>query len=134
MRLAFAFREEFGHDVVIDLIGYRRFGHNEADEPAYTQPEMYAQIKGKKRVSELFADRLVESGTATQEEVEAERQQIWDELTRLHQELKQQIKSAEDSGAVEQATGEYQLDRSPSPEVTTAVGGRAPAGAQRASC
>jgi 2-oxoglutarate dehydrogenase E1 component len=122
VRLAFAFREEFGHDVVIDLIGYRRFGHNEADEPAYTQPEMYAHIKAKKRVSELFADRLVESGTATQEEVEAERQAIWDELTRLHQDLKQQIKSAEDSGAVEQATGEYQLDRSPSPEVATAVG------------
>jgi 2-oxoglutarate dehydrogenase E1 component len=56
VRLAFAYRQEFGHDVVIDLIGYRRFGHNEADEPAYTQPEMYAGIKGKQRVSELFAD------------------------------------------------------------------------------
>ncbi|MGZ4277566.1 MAG: multifunctional oxoglutarate decarboxylase/oxoglutarate dehydrogenase thiamine pyrophosphate-binding subunit/dihydrolipoyllysine-residue succinyltransferase subunit, partial [Solirubrobacteraceae bacterium] len=121
VRLAFAFREEFGHDVVIDLIGYRRFGHNEADEPAYTQPEMYAQIKGKKRVSELWADKLVETGVVSKEDVEAERQEIWDELTRLHQELKAQIKAAEDSGAVEQATGEYQLDRSPSPEVQTAV-------------
>ena len=45
VRLSFAFRQEFGHDVLIDLIGYRRYGHNEADEPAYTQPEMYAQIK-----------------------------------------------------------------------------------------
>ncbi|HEX6697217.1 MAG TPA: multifunctional oxoglutarate decarboxylase/oxoglutarate dehydrogenase thiamine pyrophosphate-binding subunit/dihydrolipoyllysine-residue succinyltransferase subunit, partial [Solirubrobacteraceae bacterium] len=121
VRLAFAFREEFGHDVVIDLIGYRRFGHNEADEPAYTQPEMYAKIKAKKRVSELWAERLVEDGVLTQEEVEQQRQDVWDELTRLHQDLKQQIKAAEDAGAVEQATGEYQLDRSPSPEVQTAV-------------
>ena len=65
VRLAFAFRQEFGHDVVIDLIGYRRFGHNEADEPAYTQPEMYATIKAKKRVSELWAERLVEQGVIT---------------------------------------------------------------------
>jgi 2-oxoglutarate dehydrogenase E1 component len=121
VRLAFAFREEFGHDVVLDLIGYRRFGHNEADEPAYTQPEMYAQIKNKKRVSELWAERLVVDGVLSQEEVERQRQDVWDELTRLHQDLKAQIKAAEDAGAVEQATGEYQLDRSPSPEVQTAV-------------
>ena len=71
VRLAFAFRQEFGHDVLIDLIGYRRFGHNESDEPAYTQPEMYAKIKSKKRVSELWADRLVAEGVVSQEEVDA---------------------------------------------------------------
>src|SRR4051794_12441475 len=121
VRLAFAFRQEFGHDVVIDLLGYRRFGHNEADEPAYTQPEMYAKIKGKKRVTELWAEKLVETGVVTQEEVEAQRQAVWDRLTELHQRLKAQIKAAEDAGTVEHATGEYQLDRSPSPEVATAV-------------
>ena len=60
VRLAFAFRQEFGHDVLIDLIGYRRYGHNEADEPAYTQPEMTAKIKAKKPVRELYAASLVQ--------------------------------------------------------------------------
>jgi multifunctional 2-oxoglutarate metabolism enzyme len=121
VRLAFAFREEFGHDVVIDLIGYRRFGHNEADEPAYTQPEMYAVIKGKKRVADLYSGRLVEQGVISREEVEAQQQQVWDELTGLHQQLKAAIKAADESGTAEQQTGEYTLDRSPSPEVKTAV-------------
>ncbi|MEA2275374.1 MAG: multifunctional 2-oxoglutarate metabolism enzyme [Solirubrobacteraceae bacterium] len=121
VRLAFAFRQEFGHDVVIDLIGYRRFGHNEADEPAYTQPEMYAKIKAKKRVTELWAEKLVADGIISQDDVELQRQEVWDELTRLHQELKAQLKATDEAGTVEQATGEYQLDRSPSPEVKTAV-------------
>jgi 2-oxoglutarate dehydrogenase E1 component len=120
VRLAFAFRQEFGHDVLIDLIGYRRFGHNESDEPAYTQPEMYAKIKGKKRVSELWADRLVAEGIVSQEEVDSQAQEVWDKLTLLHQRLKAKIAAAAEHDG-EQATGEYELDRSPSPEVDTAV-------------
>jgi multifunctional 2-oxoglutarate metabolism enzyme len=120
VRLAFAFRQEFGHDVLIDLIGYRRFGHNESDEPAYTQPEMYAKIKTKKRVSELWAQRLIAEGVVTREEVDKLGQGVWDNLTLLHQRLKSKIKAAAEQGA-EQSTGEYQLDRSPSPDVTTAV-------------
>jgi 2-oxoglutarate decarboxylase len=120
VRLAFAFRQEFGHDVLIDLIGYRRFGHNESDEPAYTQPEMYAKIKNKKRVSELWADHLVAEGVVSQEEVERQAQEVWDNLTLLHQRLKSKIAAASEHGS-EHSTGEYQLDRSPSPEVDTAV-------------
>src|SRR3954454_2297167 len=82
---------------------------------------MYQAIKQKKRVAELFAERLVEQGVVTQDDVERQRQEVWDELTRLHQDLKAQIKAPERAGTVDQATGEYQLDRSPSPEVQTAV-------------
>jgi multifunctional 2-oxoglutarate metabolism enzyme len=119
VRLAFAFRQEFGHDVLIDLIGYRRFGHNESDEPAYTQPEMYAKIKTKKRVAELWGDRLVAEGIVTQEEVEKQAQEVWDDMTLLHQRLKAKIEAAAEHG--DRGTGEYELDRSPSPEVETAV-------------
>jgi 2-oxoglutarate decarboxylase len=120
VRLAFAFRQEFGHDVLIDLIGYRRFGHNESDEPAYTQPEMYAKVKAKKRVAELWAERLIGDEVVSREEVDRLAQEVWDNLTLLHQRLKTKIaKAAEHDG--EQATGEHQLDRTRSPDVSTAV-------------
>jgi 2-oxoglutarate decarboxylase len=120
VRLAFAFRQEFGHDVLIDLIGYRRFGHNESDEPAYTQPEIYAKIKNKKRVAEIWGERLVAEGVVTQDEVEKQAQDVWDNLTLLHQRLKTKIAEVAEHGG-KHATGEYQLDRSPSPDVETAV-------------
>ncbi len=59
------FRRQFGRDVIIDLIGYRRFGHNEQDEPAYTQPEMTERIKSHPTVRELFASQLVAQGVLT---------------------------------------------------------------------
>ncbi len=121
VRLAFAFRQEFGHDVLIDLIGYRRFGHNESDEPAYTQPEMYAKIKTKKRVAELWADRLIADGVVSEKDVEHQAQEVWDNLTLLHQRLKTKIAAAAEHQAGDQGTGEYELDRSPSPDVETAV-------------
>ncbi|HWT25857.1 MAG TPA: multifunctional oxoglutarate decarboxylase/oxoglutarate dehydrogenase thiamine pyrophosphate-binding subunit/dihydrolipoyllysine-residue succinyltransferase subunit, partial [Solirubrobacteraceae bacterium] len=117
VRLAFAFRQEFGHDVLIDLIGYRRFGHNEADEPAYTQPEMVAAIKAKKPVRDLYAEQLVEQGIITQSEADDLAQETWDRLARRHRELKEELAA----GEVDQPTGGYELDRSPSPEVKTAV-------------
>ena len=117
VRLAYAFRQEFGHDVVIDLIGYRRFGHNEADEPAYTQPEMVAAIKQRKSVRDIFAAQLVEQGVMTQEETDEVAQEIWDGLAERHKLLKEELAAT----SAEQPTGGYELDRSASPDVQTAV-------------
>ncbi|MGN6188676.1 MAG: multifunctional oxoglutarate decarboxylase/oxoglutarate dehydrogenase thiamine pyrophosphate-binding subunit/dihydrolipoyllysine-residue succinyltransferase subunit [Conexibacter sp.] len=117
-RLAHAYRQEFGHDVLIDLIGYRRFGHNEADEPAYTQPEMYAKIRDHPTPPQLYARQLIDDGVVTQNEVDATTDRVWQQLSEEHQQLKARLSAAT---PVEQGTGEYQLDRTPSPDVATAV-------------
>ncbi len=70
IKLAMAYRAEFGHDIVVDLVGYRRFGHNEGDEPAYTQPLMYEKIETHPTVREQYAAALVEAGVLTQAEAD----------------------------------------------------------------
>ncbi|MBV8245315.1 MAG: multifunctional oxoglutarate decarboxylase/oxoglutarate dehydrogenase thiamine pyrophosphate-binding subunit/dihydrolipoyllysine-residue succinyltransferase subunit [Candidatus Eremiobacteraeota bacterium] len=65
VHLAIEFRREFARDMIIDVIGYRRFGHNEQDEPAYTQPAMYDKIKSHPTVRELYANKLVAQGVLT---------------------------------------------------------------------
>ncbi|HKG26574.1 MAG TPA: 2-oxoglutarate dehydrogenase E1 component [Thermomicrobiales bacterium] len=67
-RLAMAYRAEFGKDFLIDLVGYRRWGHNEGDEPAFTQPQLYEKIGKHPTVRQLWADRLVADGTVTADE------------------------------------------------------------------
>jgi len=68
--LAIEFRKRFARDVLIEIIGYRRFGHNEQDEPAYTQPGMYERIKKHPTARELFANKLVAQGVLSKEQVE----------------------------------------------------------------
>ena len=60
-----AYRQQFGHDVVVDLVGYRRFGHNEQDEAAYTQPLMVAQIAEQPTVREQYAATARRRGRAS---------------------------------------------------------------------
>ncbi|MDM7945702.1 MAG: 2-oxoglutarate dehydrogenase E1 component [Oceanibaculum nanhaiense] len=69
-RVATEYRQEFGVDVVIDIFCYRRFGHNEGDEPAYTQPLMYQAIGQHPSVRKLYAQRLVEEKLLTQDEAD----------------------------------------------------------------
>jgi 2-oxoglutarate dehydrogenase E1 component len=68
--IAVKFRETFNQDVVIDMVCYRRYGHNEADEPAVTQPLMYAAIRKHPRLVELHTRRLIAEGFTTQEKVD----------------------------------------------------------------
>ena len=95
VRLAMAYRERWGRDVVIDLIGYRRFGHNETDEPAYTQPLMAAKIKEHPPVSQIYAEALVKEGIVTPDEVEERTDERQKELKAAHDELRQKIESGE---------------------------------------
>ena len=69
--LAVQYRKKYRRDVVIDLVCYRRYGHNEADEPAATQPKMYAAIRNHPRLVELHAQRLIDEGVTDREAVDA---------------------------------------------------------------
>jgi len=84
LRLALAYRERYGKDVVIDLVGYRRRGHNETDEPTFTQPTLYALIARRPEPWKVYAEGLLAEGVLSQEEVQA-----WQEayLERLESEF-----------------------------------------------
>jgi 2-oxoglutarate dehydrogenase E1 component len=69
-KIAMEFRQRFGKPVVIDMFCYRRHGHSEADEPAFTQPLMYARIREHPRVVEIYAAKLIEEGLLTRADVE----------------------------------------------------------------
>jgi 2-oxoglutarate dehydrogenase E1 component len=69
LQIALAYRQEFNKDVVLDLIGFRRLGHNETDEPSYTQPLMYARVKAHPGVRTIYAKRLIKEDVVTEEEV-----------------------------------------------------------------
>ncbi len=124
VRLAMAYRERWCRDVVIDVIGYRRFGHNETDEPAYTQPTMAAKIKSRPPVSELYSEKLIEEGTVSAEEVGKVSDERHSEMSGALKALRQKMEAGEYedptvTGATTQ-TGEL-LDRTASPPVHTAV-------------
>jgi 2-oxoglutarate decarboxylase len=94
-RLAYAYRQRFHKDVVIDLVGYRRYGHNEGDDPSYTQPLMYAKIDQRRSVRKLFTESLVKRGKLSLDEAE---QALDDFQKRLQQALEETRQSAPPKG------------------------------------
>jgi 2-oxoglutarate dehydrogenase E1 component len=66
--LAFDFRQQFGRDVIIDLCSYRRYGHNEGDEPSFTQPDLYAKIEKRPSVTQLYKHELLDAGTLSEDD------------------------------------------------------------------
>ena len=91
VRLALAYRRRFAHDVVVDLVGYRRFGHNEQDEPAYTQPLQASRIAEQPTAREQYAARLVDEGVVNVEEAQAMFNRPLEELREAHERLKQAL-------------------------------------------
>jgi 2-oxoglutarate decarboxylase len=117
VRLAMMYREKFRADVVIDVVGYRRHGHNEADEPAYTQPLMYETIRHTPPVRQKYAARLTTAGVVTAEQAEQEGERAYQELTRLQQTLKASLAQAGQGGGAEP----QRISRVENPEPETAV-------------
>ena len=116
VRLSLAYRWRFGHDVVVDLVGYRRYGHNEQDEPAYTQPLLAAEIAVHRTVREQFAARLVREGAVTEEQAAELSAEVVAELKAAHERLKQSL-------GLEQPAKEIPLPRASGSSVHTAVDG-----------
>jgi 2-oxoglutarate dehydrogenase E1 component len=79
--LALEFRQTFNRDVVVDMFCYRRHGHNEGDDPSYTQPLMYGKIRGRPSLTELYTERLVMAGDLTAAETEALKEKFEGKLT-----------------------------------------------------
>jgi len=111
VRLAMMYRDKFHGDVVIDLVGYRRYGHNEADEPAYTQPMMYERIKQTPSVRQKYAARLAQEGIVAAAQADADAEAAYQRLAAVQQAVK--------SG--QRAEEPQRIQRQSTPEPTTAV-------------
>ncbi|MBK1827700.1 2-oxoglutarate dehydrogenase E1 component [Haloferula rosea] len=86
-QFALEFRQKFGRDIVIDMYCYRRQGHNETDQAAFTQPHIYRKIQSRDTVGQLYKKRLVSEGTLSQGDADAIEKAIWDRLEAGYQKM-----------------------------------------------
>ncbi|MFV0461548.1 MAG: multifunctional oxoglutarate decarboxylase/oxoglutarate dehydrogenase thiamine pyrophosphate-binding subunit/dihydrolipoyllysine-residue succinyltransferase subunit [Actinomycetales bacterium] len=97
-QLAFDFRQEFDKDVVIDMVCYRRRGHNEGDDPSMTQPQMYTLIEGKRSVRKIYTESLIGRGDITVDEAEAALKDYQTQLERVFAETRESMSNPDQEG------------------------------------
>ncbi|MDA9790823.1 multifunctional oxoglutarate decarboxylase/oxoglutarate dehydrogenase thiamine pyrophosphate-binding subunit/dihydrolipoyllysine-residue succinyltransferase subunit [bacterium] len=126
-KLAFAFRQAFHKDVVIDMVCYRKRGHNEADDPSLTQPRMYSIIDAKRSVRKHYTESLIGRGDITVEEAEQALKHFQEQLERVFQETRETHDESHDDEFADRAkdiieTGQLDLvPQTPFTEVDTAI-------------
>jgi 2-oxoglutarate dehydrogenase E1 component len=116
IRLALAYREAFHADVVVDLVGYRRYGHNEGDEPAYTQPLLYQQINNHPSVRKLWAQKLVADGVLTDADAEAIWQTTYQRLVDVQMQVKSEAAPEEHDTPVAEKETSHEVKTAVAPE------------------
>jgi 2-oxoglutarate dehydrogenase E1 component len=120
-QLALDFRQEFGRDFVIDMYCYRRYGHNEGDEPAFTQPDLYAKIDKHPSVAQLYRRELLESGALTDDDAASLETEFGLRLEMTLDNVKAIEKpKANDQAKFKESTAVFQPDYTSSP-VSTAI-------------
>ncbi|MCH8613610.1 multifunctional oxoglutarate decarboxylase/oxoglutarate dehydrogenase thiamine pyrophosphate-binding subunit/dihydrolipoyllysine-residue succinyltransferase subunit [Arsenicicoccus dermatophilus] len=124
--LAYEFRQRFAKDVVIDMVCYRRRGHNEGDDPSMTQPLMYNLIEAKRSVRKLYTEALIGRGDITVEQAEEALQDYQQQLERVFVETREAVKAAKagrDSGpaGLERPQAQEADDKAPAKVVETAI-------------
>ncbi|MDX1640363.1 MAG: 2-oxoglutarate dehydrogenase E1 component, partial [Balneolaceae bacterium] len=120
INLAMDYRQQFGKDVVIDLICYRKHGHNEGDEPAFTQPGLYKEIENHPTVRDIYVKELLRKGEFTEEETQA----IFDEFDELLQQAFEDAKSSPSFEVTEKMlnrTEKSQSNREEFPDTTYSI-------------
>ncbi|GIW51936.1 MAG: alpha-ketoglutarate decarboxylase [Gemmatimonadales bacterium] len=119
VRLAMMYRQKFAGDVVINLVGYRRHGHNEADEPRYTQPAMYRIIDRLPTVRERYARSLIGEGVVTEEEVVAMRERVERELNEIREAVKGEppVEARVSESALLRQSGQFAAEHEPETRV-----------------
>src|ERR1700730_15311071 len=120
-QLSVDFRQEFGRDVVIDMYCYRRFGHNEGDEPAFTQPDLYAKIDKHPSVAQLYKRELLEAGTLSEDDAASLETEFELRLEMTLEEVKAiEKKKAGEQARFKESTAVFQPEYTSSP-VSTAI-------------